>query len=103
MHLESTIIERVEAFVRHPVFAGSDKTMDLVLEDLEAMVEGGQLHQATYRTLREMILRSPHFASDNSWPPPRAHRHQPRPKFRSYESWEKPKRMSNAWITMKLR
>ena len=43
MHLESTIIERVETFVRHPVFAGSDKAMDLVLEDLEAMVEGGRI------------------------------------------------------------
>ena len=65
MHLESTIIERVETFVRHPVFAGSDKAMDLVLEDLEAMVEGGRIHQATYRRLREMILRSPHFAGAN--------------------------------------
>ncbi len=65
MPLESTITERVEILVRHPVFAGSDKAMDLVLEDLEAMVEGGQLHQATYRRLREMILRSPHFASEN--------------------------------------
>jgi hypothetical protein len=63
MHLESTIIERVEAFVRHPVFAGSDKAMDLVLEDLEAMVDGGQIHQATFRRLRELILRSAHIAS----------------------------------------
>jgi hypothetical protein len=65
MPLESTIIERVETFVRHPVFAGSDKAMDLVLEDLEAMVEGGRIHPVTYRRLREMILRSPHFAGDN--------------------------------------
>jgi hypothetical protein len=65
MQLESTIIERVEIFVRHPVFAGSDKAMDLVLEDLEAMVEAGRIHQAAYRRLHEMILRSPHFASDN--------------------------------------
>ena len=65
MHLESTIIERVETFVRHPVFAGSDKAMDLVLEDLEAMVEAGRIHPATYRRLREMILSSPHFARDN--------------------------------------
>ena len=65
MQLESTIIDRVETFVRHPVFAGSDKAMDLVLEDLEAMVEAGRIHQATYRRLREMILRSPHFAGDN--------------------------------------
>jgi hypothetical protein len=65
MHIESTIVERVETVVRHPVFAGSDKAMDLVLEDLAAMVEGGQLQRATYRRLREMILRSPHFAAAN--------------------------------------
>jgi hypothetical protein len=63
MHLESTIVERVETFVRHPVFAGSDKAMDLVLEDLEAMADGGRILQATYLRLRQMILRSPHFAS----------------------------------------
>ncbi len=65
MHIESTIVERVETFVRHPVFAGSDKAMDLVLEDLEAMVEAGRIHQATYRRLRQMILGSWHFAGDN--------------------------------------
>jgi hypothetical protein len=65
MHLESTIIERVEACVRHSVFAGSDKAMDLVLEDLGAMVEGGRIHEATFRRLREMVLRSPHFTSEN--------------------------------------
>jgi hypothetical protein len=65
MHLESTIIERVETFVHHPAFAGSDKAMNLIIEELEAMVEDGRIHQATYRRLREEILRSPHFASDN--------------------------------------
>jgi hypothetical protein len=35
-HLGSTIIERVEAFVRHPVFAGSDKALDLALNDLRS-------------------------------------------------------------------
>jgi hypothetical protein len=65
MHLESTIIERVETYVRHPAFAGSDKAMDLIIADLQAMVEGGRIHQATYRKLREMILRSPHFAGAN--------------------------------------
>jgi hypothetical protein len=39
--------------------------MDLVLEDLGVMVEGGRIHEATFRRLREMILRSPHFASEN--------------------------------------
>jgi hypothetical protein len=65
MHIEFTIVGRVETIVRHPVFAGSDKAMHLVLEDLEAMAEGGHIHQATYRRLCEMILKSPHFASDN--------------------------------------
>ena len=63
MHLESTIIERVETFVRHPIFAGSDQAMDLVLDDLEALERRGQIAQATYRKLREMILRSPHIDS----------------------------------------
>jgi hypothetical protein len=63
MPLESTIIERVETFVRHPVFAGSDQTMDLVLDDLESLERSGQIGQATYRRLREMILRSPHIVS----------------------------------------
>ena len=65
MHIESTIVERVETYLRHPVFAGSDKAMHHVLEDLEAMVEGGRIHQATYRRLCERILRSPHFAGAN--------------------------------------
>jgi hypothetical protein len=63
MRLESTIIERVETFVRHPVFAGSDRAMDLVLEDLESLERSGQIGQSAYRRLREMILRSPPVAS----------------------------------------
>ena len=63
MHLETIISDRVETFVRHPVFAGSDQAMGLVLVDLEAMEQSGQIGQATYRELREMILRSPHFVS----------------------------------------
>jgi hypothetical protein len=59
-------IDRIETFLHHPVFAGSDKAMDLVLDDGELMVQGGQLHPATFRRLREMIPRSPHFASNNS-------------------------------------
>jgi hypothetical protein len=39
--------------------------MELIIAGLQAMVEGGHIPQATYRRLREMILRSPHFASDN--------------------------------------
>ena len=63
MYRESTIIGRVETFVHHPVFAGSDQAMDLVLDDLEAMERSGQIGQATYQELREMILHSPHFVS----------------------------------------
>jgi hypothetical protein len=63
MQLESTIIEQVETYVRHPVFAGSDKAMDLIVADLQAMAEGGRIEQATYRKLREMILRSPHVVA----------------------------------------
>ena len=65
MQPESTIIERVETLVRHPVFAGSDEAMGLVLEDLASMVEAGRLRQMTYLRLREMILRSSHFAREN--------------------------------------
>jgi hypothetical protein len=65
MQPESTIIERVETFVRHPVFAGSDEAMGLVLEDLAPLVEAGRLRQTTYLRLREMILRSSHFARAN--------------------------------------
>ena len=63
MRLESTIIERVETFVRHPVFAGSDRAMDLVLDDLKSLERSGQIGQAAYRRLRELIRRSPHLAS----------------------------------------
>jgi hypothetical protein len=63
MPLESTIIERVETLVRHPVFSGSDQAMDLVLDDLESLERSGQIGQVTYRRLREMILRSPHIVS----------------------------------------
>jgi hypothetical protein len=61
MELESAIIERVETYVRHPVFPGSDQTMDRVIADLQAMADGGRIHLATYRKLRAMILRSPHI------------------------------------------
>jgi hypothetical protein len=65
MRLESTIIERVEDFIRHPVFAGSDGVMETVLDDLESRACAHQISQATYQLLREMILRSPHFARNN--------------------------------------
>ena len=72
MRLESTIIERVELFVHHPVFTGSDQAMGLVLDDLETLERSGQIGQTTYWRLREMILRSPHIASCRRAPPPRA-------------------------------
>jgi hypothetical protein len=62
MRLESTIIERVEDFIRHPDFAGSDGVMETVLDDMESRACAAQISQATYQLLREMILRSPHFA-----------------------------------------
>ena len=63
MRLETTLRERVETLVRHPVYAGSTQAMGLVLDDLESLERSGQIGQATYRRLREMILRSPHIVS----------------------------------------
>jgi hypothetical protein len=63
MDLESTVTERVETLVRHPVFGGSDKAMDLVLDDQESLELSGRIGQSTYRALREMILHSPHLAA----------------------------------------
>jgi hypothetical protein len=63
MPLESTIIERVDTLVRHPVFAGSDQALNLVLDDLKSLKRSGQIGQQTYRKLREIILRSPHILS----------------------------------------
>ena len=72
MRLETTIIERVETFVQHPVFTGSDQAMGLVLDDLESLERRGQIGQATYRRLRAMNLRSPHIDSCGLSPAPRA-------------------------------
>jgi hypothetical protein len=63
MCLESTIIERVETFIRQATFAGSDGVMETVLDDLESRACAQQISQATYRMLREIVLRSPRFAS----------------------------------------
>jgi hypothetical protein len=65
MRLETTIIEQVETFIRHPTFAGSDGVMETVLDDLESRAGAQQISQATYRMLRDMILRSPHFPANN--------------------------------------
>jgi hypothetical protein len=61
MYIESDIVERVETFVRHPVYAGSDRAMDLVLDDLRSLERSGRIGQATYRRLFGMIVRSPHM------------------------------------------
>jgi hypothetical protein len=37
--------------------------MNLVLDELESLERNGQIGQATYGRLREIILRSPHFVS----------------------------------------
>jgi hypothetical protein len=37
--------------------------MNLVLDDLESLERRGQIGQATYRRLRDMILHSPHIIS----------------------------------------
>jgi hypothetical protein len=65
MWLESTIIDRIETFIRHPTFARSDAVMETVLEDLESWACARQISQATFGRLRELILRSPHFARNN--------------------------------------
>ena len=56
------IIERVETFVRHPVFAGSDRAMDLVLDDLESLERAARSASDLPEAPR-MILRSPHIVS----------------------------------------
>jgi hypothetical protein len=64
MRLESTIIERVETFVHHRVYSGSDRAIVLVLAELESLERRGQIGQVTYRTLRELIVR---FAAHRRW------------------------------------
>ena len=61
MNLESSLIERVETFIRHPVFEGSAEVMEEVLGDLESHVTRGRVRQETYHDLRDKILRSPHL------------------------------------------
>lgn len=61
MFLESAVIARVETFIRHPAFAGSDEVMEGVLEDLEGKVEARQISPEAFARLRGLILASPHF------------------------------------------
>ena len=61
MFLEDAVIDRVEMFIRHPAFAGSDEVMEGVLEDLEGKVEARQISPEAFARLRDLILASPHF------------------------------------------
>ena len=65
MHPESAMIERVGTFIEHSPFVGAGGVMETVLDDLESRVSAHQISQATYGMLRQMILRSPHFARNN--------------------------------------
>jgi hypothetical protein len=58
---EVDLIARVEDYVRHPAFAGSDEAMRGVLRDLEERAEAGQIEPETYVRLRDLILASAHF------------------------------------------
>jgi hypothetical protein len=62
MRVESTIIERVLIFLRHPALAGSDGLMETILEHLESRACADQIRRARYGRLREMIQGSPHCA-----------------------------------------
>ncbi len=58
---ESAIVARVETFIRHPAFDGSDEVMGEVLADLEDKAESGQIGREAFVRLRGLILESPHF------------------------------------------
>lgn len=61
MSLEATIVARVETFLHHPTFAGSDEVMIELLEDLAGKAEARQISPEAFDRLRERILASPHF------------------------------------------
>lgn len=61
MICEADIIARVETYVRHPVFEGSDEVMQGMLEDLQGKVSRRQISGTTFDRLRELILHSRHF------------------------------------------
>ena len=61
MILESDLIVRVETYIRHPAFAGSDEVMRTLLSDLESRLEDHQVSPEAFSRLRSMILDSPHF------------------------------------------
>ena len=61
MIAEADLIDRVEVYIRHPVFAGSDEAMTEILEDLERRVDQSEISMAAFHRLRNLILASPHF------------------------------------------
>lgn len=61
MLLETDIISRVETYIRHPVFAGSDEVMEGVLEDLRDKAESRLISPEAFSRLCGLILDSPHF------------------------------------------
>jgi hypothetical protein len=61
MLLEAAVVARVETFIRHPAFAGSDEVMEGVIEDLEDKVEARQISPEEFVRLRGLLLASPHF------------------------------------------
>jgi len=61
MLLETDIIARVEMYIRHPAFTGSDEVMEGVLEDLRDKAEARQIGHEAFERLRVLILDSPHF------------------------------------------
>jgi hypothetical protein len=64
MGRESAIIEKVETFVRHPVFSGSDKALESVLDELEDRAGTNEISQETLLKLRALILASPHLLNN---------------------------------------
>lgn len=60
MTCEADIIARVETYVRHPVFRGSDEVLQDVLDDLTGKVEAREISGTTFERLRDLILESPH-------------------------------------------
>ena len=60
MFLEADVIDRVETYVRHPVFDGSDEVIMDVLRDLESKLSSRQISPETFHKLRDLIHRSTH-------------------------------------------
>lgn len=66
MILETDVIDRVESYVRHPVFQGSDMLILDVLRDLEMKADALQISRETFQKLRDLIRESPHVR-EHEW------------------------------------